>query len=201
MPRAKQITPAEPIIAPICQLKVTLLGTRPPIWRRLLVPADSTLAYLHNVLQAAFGWQNSHLHEFRVGRVRYGSPDPMEFSFGGPSTISEKRTLVGEVLGWARAKAVYTYDFGDSWDHSITVEKILPPDPTQNYPLCTAGELNGPPEDCGGVPGFYNFLEAIGDPKHPDHKDMSEWFPGFDPLDFSVDEINQRFPRRRRARK
>ena len=88
----------------------------------------------------------------------------MEFDLGGPATISEKRTLIGEVPGWA-------------------------------------GKLNGPPEDCGGIPGFYGFPEAIADPKHPDHEEMKEWYPGFDPLAFSTDEINERFVRRKRARR
>jgi len=157
----------------------------------LLVPPDLSLARLHDVIQIAFGWQNSHLHEFRVGRQRYGSPDPEDFGFGGPTIISEKKARVEDVLGWKGAKAVYTYDFGDSWDHGITVEKVLPRDTALRYPLCIAGKLHGPPEDCGGLPGFYNLLEAMGDPNHPDHEEMSEWVDdGFDPLAFSADEVN-----------
>jgi len=191
-----------PPSAPVCQIKVTITGTRPPIWRRLLVPADMTLAHLHTILQIAFGWQESHLHEFRVGQRSYGPPDPMDFGFGGPLAISEKKTFVGDVLGKKGAKAVYTYDFGDSWDHAITVEQVLPPDPAIRYPLCVAGKLHGPPEDCGGLPGFYNFLEAIADANHPDHDDMTEWYDAdFDPLAFSVDEVNAGLARLRRVRK
>jgi hypothetical protein len=154
------------------------------------------------VIQIAFGWDNSHLHEFRLGRQRFGSPDPMGFGFGKPSKISEKRALLSDVLGRVGAKAIYVYDFGDSWDHAITVEKVLPADPAQSYQLCTAGKLHSPPEDCGGIPGFYNFLEAMADPDHPQHQDMRDWFAGdFDPLAFSVDEVNARLARLRRAQR
>src|ERR1035437_10829195 len=107
MARAKQAESAGPHISPICQMKVTLSGTRPPIGRRLLVPADFTLARLHTVLQIAFGWNDDHLHGFRIGRQLYGPPEP-DALFGMPETISESTTLVGEVLGKVGAKAIYT---------------------------------------------------------------------------------------------
>src|SRR5271170_5311294 len=120
----------------IYQIKVTLLGTRPPIWRRLLVSVDMTLAKLHDVLQAAMGWEDCHLHEFRIGRQRFGLPDPMDTFLGGPGCISEKKVRLSEVLNKRGAKAEYTYDFGDSWEHRITVEKVLPPEPGFAYPAC-----------------------------------------------------------------
>lgn len=176
----------------IYQIKVTLLGTDPPIWRRLLVPADQTLEQLHHVLQVAMGWDDCHMHEFRIGQQRFGTPDPMERAFGGSRPASERTARLFSVLGRAGIKAVYTYDFGDSWDHRVAVEKRLPPEPGRAYPVCLAGERHGPPEDCGGIPGFYNLLEAISDPEHEQHEELLEWLGGaFDPGAFSVDEVNR----------
>jgi hypothetical protein len=159
----------------IYQIKVTLLGTDPPIWRRLLVPADLTLERLHDVLQLAVGWEDCHMHEFRIGKQRFGKPDPLERAFGRPRTASERTARLFTVLDKARAKAVYTYDFGDGWDHEIVVEKCLTPEPGRAYPACLAGERHGPPEDCGGLPGFHDMLEAISDPRHEQHDEILEW--------------------------
>jgi hypothetical protein len=130
-------------------------------------------------------------------------PDPMEQAFGGPRTASERTARLFAVLGKARAKAVYTYDFGDSWDHEIVVEKCLAPEPGRPYPACQAGERHGPPEDCGGLPGFYNLLEAIADSEHDQHEELIEWLGNdFDPEAFSVDDVNQRLvPLQRRRKK
>jgi hypothetical protein len=177
----------------IYQIKVTLLGTRPPIWRRLLVPGNLTLAQVHDVLQAAMGWENCHLHEFRIGRQRFGVPDPLDQFMGGPPCINERKVRLSDVFTRPGAKAEYTYDFGDSWEHALLVEKILTPDPGLTYPLCTDGKLHGPPEDCGGLGGFYNFLEAIRDPEHDEHEELLEWIGGsFDPESFSLAAVNQR---------
>lgn len=177
----------------IYQLKVTLLGTRPPIWRRLQVPAALTLDVLHEVLQVAMGWDNSHLHEFRIGQKRFGKPDPNDRLMGLPAIGNERTTHLYLVLGKVGAKARYTYDFGDSWEHAVVLEKVLPPEPGVAYPICVAGKLHGPPEDCGGIPGYYNLLEAIRDPAHTDHEDMLDWVGSeFDPEAFSLDEVNRR---------
>ncbi len=187
----------------IYQIKVTLLGTSPPIWRRLLVPANLTLEQLHDVLQLAMGWEDCHMHDFRIGQKRFGAPDPDERLMGMPSTASERITRLSSVLGNAGAKAVYTYDFGDGWEHGIAVEKILPPEAGHAYPICVDGKRHGPPEDCGGVPGFHNLLEAIGNPEHDQHEEMRDWLgDDFDPEDFSVDEVNRRLaPLHRRQSK
>jgi hypothetical protein len=186
----------------IYQIKVTLMGTDPPIWRRLLVPAEMTLEQLHRVLQAAIGWEDCHLHEFHIGKQRFGKSDPMERAFGGARTASERTAVLSTVLGRARAKAIYTYDFGDSWDHEIVVEKCLA-EAERDYPTCVAGERCGPPEDCGGLPGFYNLLDAMSDPGHEQHDELIEWLGyRFDPAAFSVDDVNRRLaPAQRRRRK
>lgn len=181
-----------PILHDIYQLKITLIGTRPPIWRRVLAPADLTLAQFHNVLQAVVGWENCHLHEFRIGRQRFGVPDPEDRLMGGTGCINERKVRLSDVLGKAGAKAEYTYDFGDSWEHSIVVEKVLTPEPGAVYPVCTDGKRHGPPEDCGGLGGYDNFLEAIADPEHEEHEEMLEWIGSFDPEAFSVDHVNRK---------
>lgn len=176
----------------IYQIKVTLLGTEPSIWRRLLVPADLTLEQLHTVLQKAMGWEDSHMHEFRIRKQRFGRPDPMEGAFGGPRTMSERKVRLFEVIGKPRAKAVYTYDFGDSWDHEIVVEKCLAAEAGRDYPVCVAGERSAPPEDCGGLPGFYDLLEAMSDPENEERERLLEWLGGdFDPDAFSVEAVNR----------
>jgi hypothetical protein len=186
----------------IYQIKVTLLGMDPPIWRRLLVPADLTLEQLHHVLQLAMGWEDCHMHEFRIGQQRFGTPDPMEQVLGGSRTASERTARLFNVLSRAGTKAVYTYDFGDSWEHQIVVEKRLAPEPGCPYPVCLAGERHGPPEDCGGIPGFYNLLEAISDPEHEQHEELLDWLGGdFDPQAFSVEQVNRRLALLQRRRK
>ena len=173
----------------ILQIKVTLLGTKPPIWRRVLVPPDLTLGQLHTVLQIAMGWQGGHLHDFRIGKASYGS---LEFAEGADDTIDEQTARLSDVLGRPRAKALYTYDFGDGWEHSVVVEKILALEPDVSYPACTGGALQCPPEDCGGIPGFYDLLDAVSDPKHERHEEIMDWLGGgFDPDAFSVDDVNK----------
>ena len=187
----------------IYQMKVTLFGTDPAIWRRLLIPADLTLEQLHHVLQLAMGWEDCHIHEFRVGQQRFGIPDPTDEVFGGPRTASERTARLFSVLGRVGAKAVYIYDFGDSWEHQIVVEKRLAPEPGRAYPACLAGERHGPPEDCGGIPGFYNLLEAIRDPENKQHEELLNWLgDSYDPEAFSVDNLNRRLaPMQRRWNK
>jgi hypothetical protein len=180
----------------IYQLKVTLLGTKPPIWRRLLVPTHLTLAKLHDVLQIAMGWDSSHLYEFSVGEQLYGEPDP-----DGPPTISDRKVRLNEVLPEVRSKLVYTYDMGDNWEHSVVVEKRLPADPDAAYPVCIGGQRACPPEDCGGLPGFYGLLEALQNPEDERGQEMLEWLgEEYDSEAFSIDDVNRVLQPRRRKK-
>lgn len=182
----------------IYRIKVTLRSVKPPIWRRLLVPADMTLEQLHQVLQIAMGWDNYHLHEFSIGPERFGVPDPED-----RDTINEKKVRLAGVLGGVGAKALYSYDFGDGWEHTIAVEKVMAPEPGQAYPVCVAGKRRCPPEDCGGASGYFDLLDAIKDPKHEEHESLLEWVGGvIDPEDFSIDHVNARLApmQRRRAK-
>lgn len=185
----------------VCQIKIVLLGSRPPIWRRVLVPGDFTLAEFHNVIQTAMGWGNEHLHEFRIGGLRFGVPDPNDAMMGGPPCINEQNAQIANVLNKRGPKPRYIYDFGDGWEHALTVEKIRidAPEAGVTYPLCTAGKRNCPPEDCGGISGFYNKLEVLADPNDEEHQDVREWMGDFDPETFSIEAVNQKLHKMFRA--
>ena len=180
------------ILAEIYQLKVTLLGTKPPIWRRLFVPANLTLAQLHDVLKVAMGWQECHLHEFSARGRRFGRPDPDDGLMGMPPAENERKVRLSTMLGRIGAKLIYTYDFGDSWEHSIVLEKCLPAAPGIAYPICMDGRLACPPEDCGGIGGFYHLLDALQDPTHEQHEELKEWVGGdYDAEAFSIETVNR----------
>ncbi len=169
------------------RLKVTLRDSRPPIWRRFEVPADVTMLKLHQILQLVMGWTDSHLHQFRRGETLYGEPDP-EF---GIRLQNEKRVRLAEVLPKPKDRMAYEYDFGDGWQHDIVLEDISSPEPRVRYPRVLAGKRACPPEDIGGIGGYFDFLEALSDPKHPEHEEMLEWWGSdFDPKEFDVEEVN-----------
>jgi hypothetical protein len=162
----------------VFQLKATIVGIKPPVWRRVLVAESSTLLDLHNALQGAFGWYDCHLHEFEIDGSRYGTDGGETW---GPPVKDERRTRLGRVAREGTTMR-YVYDFGDDWVHKVVVEKVLPADPKISYPVCVAGKRACPPEDCGGVWGYQQFLAAISDPDHPEHEEMLEWVGGaFDP--------------------
>jgi hypothetical protein len=170
------------------QLKITLTGSRPPIWRRLQVSSSINLRRLHDVIQAAMGWTQSHLYQFQVGDVEFGEPDD---EFGMPIR-SAKSTPLRKIAPKPGAVFRYEYDFGDSWQHRIEVEKVLPPEPGVHYPRCLVGRRACPPEDVGGIWGYEEFLQAIRDPKHPEHAAMLEWVGGaFDPEAFDRQAVNE----------
>ena len=176
----------------IYQLKVTLKGSKPPIRRRLQVRADTRLGDLHTILQTVMGWTNSHLHQFKINGEYYGMPMDDEFE----ETNDEDKFRLGQVVDAEKSKFVYEYDFGDGWMHDIVVEAILPPEKGVALPRCLDGKQACPPEDCGGIGGFYNLLEAVRDPSHPEHGELSEWLGGeFDPEAFNLDEVNKNLAR------
>jgi len=159
----------------IYQLKVTLKRSKPPIWRRLLVSGNSTLGDLHDIIQIAMGWDNEHLHHFKIGDVFYEDNPGQDTFFNSRESHNEEAYRLEKIIKKEKFRFEYEYDFGDSWIHDILVEKILEPEKGEKYPICIAGELACPPEDIGGLWGYYHFLEAINDPKHPDHEDMLDW--------------------------
>jgi len=173
----------------VYQIKVTLLGSEPPIWRRIHVTNDTSLQKFHKILQAAMGWTNSHLHQFIIGGKYFAEPDP-EYD---PEVENEKLMRLSQVVSGVNDRSIYEYDFGDNWEHEVLIEKILPVNEETHYPVCLAGQRACPPEDCGGIQGYNRFLEAIQNSSHPQHDEMLEWAGGsFDPEDFNLNEINQR---------
>ena len=205
--------PAQP--AQVHELKITLLRSKPAIWRRIAVPSDIRLSDLHAVIQIVMGWTNSHLHQFVV---RYPRPKPAQGAIAAlvhsgqweelakymqrdrcwsdprmeiEETEDERKAKLCELAPAVKSKLIYEYDFGDGWDHQIEVVKIGPPAEGINYPLCLKGKLACPPDDCGGIWGYYDMLEALKDPKHERHEELVEWIGGeFDPERFDLDEIN-----------
>lgn len=175
---------------PVYQLRIELEEVRPAIWRRVLVPADATLAGLHRVIQAAMGWQDAHLWRFQARGVEY-SEGALEGSRSASGTRLQDVARPGDVLR-------YEYDFGDSWEHRVRVEKALPAEPGREYPVCVAGERACPPEDCGGPPGYEHLLDVLSDPADPEHEDLLEWVGGeFDPEAVELRAINRRLARTR----
>lgn len=179
----------------VYQLKITLKHTKPPIWRRVLVPDNLTLNQLHHVIQVAMGWYDAHLHEFNIGGISYGSPD-VDF---GMEVKDDAKVRINQVIGKNAKRFRYTYDFGDDWEHIIEIEKVLPYESGRIYPACVAGKRACPPEDVGGPWGYESFLETIRDPSDPEHEEMLEWVGGeFDPEEFDIDEVNEVFARMNR---
>jgi len=180
----------------VYQLKVTLLEVTPPIWRRLMVPADFTLAQLHTVLQLSMDWKGTHLHEFRIDRKSYGRPDRDEEAAESRDLQDERRVRLSSVLGHEGAQGLYVYDFGDDWHHAIDVEKLLALETGQIYPICIAGERHGPPEDCGGAHRYDELVRVMGDRYNPEYKEIRRWLRrDFDPEAFSIDAVNRRLMR------
>jgi hypothetical protein len=176
----------------VYQLKVTLDEIRPLIWRRIQVRGDITLFKLHKILQDVMGWYNCHLHMFTIGDEDY-SVISIEADMVGDDFTDEKTVKLSSVIPGEKFKFTYEYDFGDSWRHSILVEKIFRPIEELKHPVCLKGKRSAPPEDCGGIGGYSHVLKAIRNPKHPDHEDMLNWLEeGYDPEHFDVDAINER---------
>lgn len=184
-------------------LKVSLDESDPEIWRSLLVPADIPLSQLHRVIQTAFGWENRHLYQFCVG----GGSNPARVLMGDRETAEEMQVelaadfTLGQVIGPETTRLEYEYDFGDSWNHTITV--LRPALAQQGGVICTGGARRGPLEDAGGIWGYQEKCRILADPKHPDYEDVSDWYAmmapddpqPFDPERFSLDTVNQRLER------
>ncbi|MBU1718206.1 MAG: plasmid pRiA4b ORF-3 family protein [Bacteroidetes bacterium] len=165
-------------------LKIALKGIRPQIWRRVLVPSNITLPKLHNTIQVVMGWENYHLHIFHAYGEQY-APKELDVDY----THNSSKLKLDRFMNAKGDIIEYEYDFGDGWMHKITLEKVY--EEEIKKPICVAGKRNCPPEDCGGVWGYADMLEALADPKHPEHEDIKEWYgDDFDPEYFSVDAVN-----------
>lgn len=176
---------------PVYQVKITLVGaSRPPVWRRLQVPAGIRLDRLHGVIQAAMGWEGYHMHVFADGSAEYGSADPeLEHR-------DERKATLQDLAKRKGSRIRYTYDFGDDWEHDIVVEEVRTAEPGVRYPVCVAGKGACPPEDCGGVWGYEQLRETLADPTDEEHESMMEWMglenaSDFDPSAFDLDAVNR----------
>ena len=186
-PKKRTSTPSE-----IAELEITLLESDPAIWRRFAVRSDISLAKLHDVIQIVMGWTDSHMHQFTdADQNRYGRPVPdldMEVR-------NESRVKLRDVAKKKGDRFLYEYDFGDGWMHGLKFVRASLSEPRKRYPVCLDGAMACPPDDCGGIPGYYNLLEAIDDPEHEAHEEMVEWLEwlgrDLDPDRFDLKEVNR----------
>jgi len=169
----------------ICTVRIELLDTDPLIWRQVEVPTSITLKVLHDIVQITMGWLDYHLWEFTIGKRKYGLP--MDEDWGAAPRMGAIKVGLRDVLKSRKTTIDYLYDFGDSWEHRLTVTDVRQGEPGVGYPRYIGGEWAGPPEDCGGTPGFYNMLDAMADPEHPEHAEILEWLGDYDPKE--IDEL------------
>ena len=185
------------------QFKVTLRDVDPPVWRQIQVPGSYTFWDLHVAIQDAMGWEDYHLHEFEIRDPATGKPAKI-----GMPDEDVPPMVEGVLAGWEqkiadyftrkKKSAVYKYDFGDGWHHSVVFEGAFPVDADVKYPVCLAGARACPPEDCGGPWRYTDFLEAIADPKRKEHEDLVEWIgSSFDPEQFDAAAVRFDDPHKR----
>jgi hypothetical protein len=177
----------------IYQIKISLKDIRPEIWRRIQIDSETTLYEMHHIIQIAMNWWNYHLYQFVINdklnrnRTRYGNPELLD----DPDSTDDRSALISSILFNEKDTLIYEYDFGDSWKHLIKLEKIIQIGKIK-YPKCTAGKLNTPPEDCGGISGFYNFVDIMSDKKSRDYKSTKKWYGGeYDPAFIDIAKINE----------
>ncbi len=177
------------------QLKIRLSGIRPPIWRRILVPGNITFHQLHNVIQCAMGWDNYHLYSFMVNKVQIEELNDQDMWMPSVSEqVDSNKARLAEWVNEEKAKFTYTYDFGDNWDHIISVEKIDKADGKLDYPVCLKGKRACPPEDCGGVYGYMLLIdEDIENDEYGEEyqQELQEYYGNIDPEKFNLNEVNE----------
>jgi len=173
------------------QVKITIADIDPPIWRRLLLPKDLNFAQLHEIIQAAFGWTDSHLHQFIVGGLVVGAPEFDEDGFLERQVFEATEVFLHDLdlYHMPDLKILYEYDFGDSWRHWIQFENEIPRVEGEIYPLLVDGARHRPPEDVGSTMGYESFLEAWRDPEHEEYQATRRWAGrAFEPEKFDRDK-------------
>ena len=176
----------------IIQITITLLHSSPLIKRRLFVFEDTSFFELHHIIQIAMGWKNYHLFEFSVDGYRIGIVDESEFGFNNNHVLAAKTVTLFDIITSEEDSFQYRYDFGDCWIHEISIEKWGEVEDNGVYPLCVDGQLNCPPEDCGGIEGYYGLLKVLQDKTHPEYDRMSHWVgPNFDPEKFDKARVKR----------
>lgn len=178
------------------QIVIELKNSKPRIWRRILINYDMLLPNFHEVIQIVMGWYNSHLHQFIKNNTFYMEKHPEDGFWEEMDNVDYSNIKINNLLKKENDKIIYEYDFGDSQEHYIKVEKMLPFDEDKQLPICLTGRMACPPEDCGGVWGYERILEAISDSNHPEHQEILDWVGSeFDPKEFDKDIINEKLSR------
>jgi len=170
----------------ILKLRITIPDIEPEIWREILIKNDITFKKLHEIIQLSFGWTNSHLYNFDVNGILFSMPDK-EFE----NNDLDAKNKITEFLIEKGQKALYTYDFGDYWEHEIEIVDVLKKEKGIRYPKCLDGRRNGPPEDCGGIPGYEDVIDALTSKDKGEYEDLLEWLGNYDPEKFDIDKINK----------
>jgi len=188
-----------PDVDRIARIRIELDGIDPAVWRTVEVPLTTRLSGLHEVIQAAMLFDNAHLFQFDVGTKRYAIPDPEWEDVR--KTVDARTTHLTTLIGRGVASFLYTYDFGDNWQHTVTIESVTDADPALDYPRFIDGSRRAPPEDVGGIPGFEQFLDALTKPHHPERENLLRWYGRpFDPDDIDAAEITARVSKIARGR-
>lgn len=168
---------------------IELDGSNPAIWRRFKVFDNLKMDVFHQVLQIIMGWHDSHLHEFIISKNSYGLIDPDD---DNGNMVDESKFRINDLINKSGQKFQYIYDFGDDWNHRLVLEDTEENEGGQVLPLCIAGQGSCPPEDCGGIHGYYEFVEAMQSPKHGRHKELKKWYgKKYDPSEFDLNGINK----------
>ncbi|MCL5259947.1 MAG: plasmid pRiA4b ORF-3 family protein [Nitrospirae bacterium] len=171
------------------QFKIVLKGIRPPVWRRFVVSDEFTLSGFHDVIQDVMGWTDSHLHQFFFNGKNYGMPDP---ELDTEKIFDDRRVRLSNLRLAVKDTLRYEYDFGDGWEHVLTVEKILDKAPAVILPPTLKGARACPPEDCGGIWGYENLLDILADQDHEEYESTIVWLPeDFDPERFDPGQVNR----------
>ena len=188
----------------VYQFKITLNNSKPTIWRRIVVPSNYSFWDLHIAIQDSMGWYDCHLHMFEIKnpatnkRVEIGIPDE-EYNAFDRIVLADHKEKISKYFNEDNRNARYEYDFGDSWIHTIKLEKILPATIGEKYPKCIDGKMACPPEDCGGIGGYYHLLSVLSDPDNEEYTEMIEWLGGefnpeiFDPQVVTFDDPKERW--------
>lgn len=183
----------------VLQLKITLNDVAPKVWRRIQVPEMYTFWDLHCAIQNAMGWMNCHLHGFYMTHNKYTRQRPTRIQMPHPEwdqegDLEESTELLVDWFPQRLKRCIYTYDFGDTWDHAVLFERALPAKKKESYPRCVAGVNACPPEDCGGPFGYAELLTAIECADSPRGKELRAWLglktsDKYDPTSFHVDDV------------
>lgn len=173
------------------QIKIELKNSKPKIWRKILIKSDMFLSDFHMAIQIAMGWTNSHLHSFEHKGKSYAERVEGDDFWEELDSVDYKNIKISNLLKKEKDKIKYEYDFGDGWVHDIVLEKILPLDNDKTYPVCIGGKNSCPPEDCGGIYGYFHILEVLKNPQNEEYEEIKDWLGEvFDPEKFDLQEVN-----------